>query len=112
MKQKIIIIVLAVIAAIAAVIIWLKTKGDGNGYTEGDSKCEGFDLYTYTNGQWVLTQAESSLCEWAPGDAIFEFSNLQITPSSCKTGDSVVIEVTVTNVGGKTGTKVVTLEIT
>ena len=44
--------------------------------------------------------------------ADFEVSNLVISPSEVYVGDPVTISVTVTNVGGQTGTATITLEVT
>jgi len=44
--------------------------------------------------------------------AEFEVSNLVISPSQVYVGEPVTITVTVTNVGGQTGTATITLEVT
>ena len=113
-KEKIALIGVGIAAAIAAVVIWLKTRGNGNGAEpqEGDTKCEGYDLYMYTNGSWQLTEANSPTCGWTPGGAEFTLSNLQIVPGSCKVGERVTVDVDVENIGNAVGTKVVVMEIT
>jgi len=44
--------------------------------------------------------------------AEFELSNLQISPSQVYVGETVSISVLVTNVGGETGTALITMEVT
>lgn len=78
---------------------------------EGDTKCVGFDLYEYRNEQWIQVEANSTACGWQPGEAEFQLSDLVVEPSTVNVGEPVTISVTVTNIGGKRGTKTVALEV-
>jgi len=76
---------------------------------EGDTKCVGFDLYTYHAGEWVLTETNSPTCGWTPGAAEFTVTDLVIEPATVYVGEPVKISVLVTNIGAKEGVKTVTL---
>ena len=81
--------------------------------TPGATKCVGFDSYECSpERKWVLVEANSPSCGWAPGQAEFELSDLLIEPTIVNVGEPVSISVLVTNIGGKAGTKTVMLEVT
>ncbi|GAI16643.1 unnamed protein product, partial [marine sediment metagenome] len=88
--------------------------------TPGETKCVGFDLYECSEvcapdgpctNQWMLVEANSPTCGWTPGEPEFTVTNLLIEPAEVYVGEPVSISVMVTNVGGKTGTKTVMLEV-
>jgi hypothetical protein len=35
---------------------------------EWDTMCDGFDLYEYHSGEWVLVEENSTVCGWQPGE--------------------------------------------
>ena len=103
-------------AAIVAVVV-AKAKATPV-CTPGERACSvdlgyaGKDLYECSpECKWLLVAANSTECGWAPGEAEFEVTDLVISPSEVYVGESVEIRVLVTNVGGKRGTKTVTLEV-
>lgn len=104
-KEKIAAIAVAVGAVIVALLVWFKTKAKPP--VEDTTKCEGFDLFTFTSGQWTLTEANSPACGWTPTEAKFELTNLIISPDKCFVGDSIQISCLATNTGPKLGTKTV-----
>ena len=109
------------LAGIAGYLLTRKAEAAPPLCTPGETKCEGFDLYEchlfHPPGEpaftkWVLAEANSPDCGWEPGEAEFEVSGLVIEPTEVYVGEPVEISVLVTNIGGKTGTKTVTLEVT
>lgn len=93
---------------LVALLCFLTKRGQP---VEGDTQCLGFDLYEYKNEQWVLIEANSTACGWQPGEAEFQLSDLIIEPSTVNVGEPVTIGVTVANIGEKSGTKTVALEV-
>ena len=80
--------------------------------TPGETKCVGFDLYECSpECKWAIVEANSPTCGWVPGEAEFHVTDLLITPTEVYVGEPVTISVLVTNIGGKRGTKTVTLEV-
>lgn len=72
----------------------------------------GKDLYECSPERaWVLIEANSPDCGWVPGEAEFVVTDLIIEPDIVNVGEPVAISVLVTNIGGKRGTKTVTLEV-
>ncbi|MBA7482142.1 hypothetical protein ES707_17624 [subsurface metagenome] len=111
----------AVGAVVGTIILATRAEAAPPLCTPGETKCEGFDLYEchlfHPLGEpaftrWVLAEANSPDCGWEPGEAEFEVSGLVIEPTEVFIGEPVEISVLVTNIGGKTGTKTVTLEVT
>lgn len=111
---------LGIVGAIVGTI-YLATRAKAKVCTKGETKCEGFDLYecreVCPTGEecftdWKLIEANSPACGWEPGEAEFTVSDLVIEPTEVNVGEPVSISCLVTNVGGRTGTKTVILEVT
>lgn len=103
-------VILGIAAAIAAAF-GIKKLVEAKPPKEGDSRCVGYDLQTYHEGEWTLLEANSAACGWVPGEAEFAVTDLIIEPATVNVGEAVAISVLVSNIGGKQGTKTVTLEV-
>lgn len=66
MDKKIVAVGGGAVAVAIALYFLLKKPVEAAVPSEGDTKCEGFDLYTYTAGEWVLTETNSATCGYTP----------------------------------------------
>lgn len=115
MSEKIVGIILAVVAAIAAIVLFFKKEGGAQPpvpeCNPGETKCMGYDSYRCSaDSIWQLDQANAEACGWQPGEPEFEVTDLVIDPPEIYVGEKAILSVMVTNIGEKTGTKTVVLE--